>query len=301
MGVERLRDVDRVDADAETVADLHGVFDALRAGVRRRHRQSPDAPRTERVRGEHGDQRGVDPAREPEHRVAEPVLVDVVAEAQDDRAVDLGGLALPVGSGVRREGVAVDVDHEEVLIEAERPACHRAVRRHDERPAVEHELVLPADGVHVDQPCTRLGDASAQHVFPFVRLAPVVRRTVDVDDRRDPSVPGPGGAGQPGVLADGEPDLVAAHRDQGRRVPRLEVALLIEHAVVRQLALAVAGVHGAAAQERGGVVQPVFAAVDEAHHHVAGPRGLARERVEGRQVVVARRSVAGPDPRADSR
>ncbi len=54
---------------------------------------------------------------------------------------------------------------------------------------------------------------------------------------------GGGGPGPPQVLAHRQPDGLPAHLDHRARVPRREVALLVEDAVVGQVHLAVDRAH----------------------------------------------------------
>ncbi len=67
--------------------------------------------------------------------------------------------------GVRRQ---VEVDDEEVLVELRRPGEDPAVRGDDDRVAVEDQIVLPADHVHVRERAAGLrgpaGDELAAHV-----------------------------------------------------------------------------------------------------------------------------------------
>ena len=79
---------------------------------------------------------------------------------------------------------------------------------------------------------------------------------------------------------DGQPDGaggVAGH----------EVALLVEHAEVRELDLVVALLHAAVPDQRGGVVQTLFRPVHEPHHHRARRSGgRDGQRVERGEVVL---------------
>ena len=61
-----------------------------RGGEARGHDRRAHALGAERVGGEAGDERRVDPAGEAEHDVREAVLLDVVAQAERERRVDLG-------------------------------------------------------------------------------------------------------------------------------------------------------------------------------------------------------------------
>ena len=67
-----------VEPDAEARGDVHRVLHALRAGVRRRHREGAHPVRSQRVDRERGDEGRIDPAGEAEDDVVEPVLTDVV-------------------------------------------------------------------------------------------------------------------------------------------------------------------------------------------------------------------------------
>jgi hypothetical protein len=145
------------------------------ARVHRGHREGAHRPGPERVGRHRGHERGVDAARQCEDRLGEAVLPHVVARAEHDRAVDLLDLAGPRAAPVDRERAVLDLDHEQVLVEARGPADDLAVGRHHERASVEDQLVLTADRVHVDDPRAGLRHACPQHVLALVDLAAVVR------------------------------------------------------------------------------------------------------------------------------
>ena len=111
-----------------------------------------------------------------------------------------------------------------------------------ERRAVEHELVLAADEVRVDDRHRRVRRARREHRLALGEALRVVRRRVEVDDQlgaaRGLGEDRPGRA--PRVLADRDPDLHARDVEQRQRLLRRdEVALLVEDRVVRQQLLAV--------------------------------------------------------------
>ena len=152
----------------------------------------------------------------------------------------------------------------------------------DERPAVEHQLVLPADEIRVDDRHRRVGGPRREHRLAFGEPARVVRRAVEVDDhlcatgglREDR----PGRA--PRVLADRDADPDAGDDVERARIrARREVALVVEHGVVRQELLAVHAVH-AAVRAHGGRVVQVATRLREADDRRA-PSGARRELVEG--------------------
>ena len=123
------------------------------------------------------------PPDRPSTTDAEAVLADVVAQPQHQRLPDLGLVGEPLGDaavGGRARGVAqrgqlgrhdrpgdaasrpgrpaaaasgrgrqVEVDDEQLLGELRGPGEQRAVGGHDHRVAVEDQLVLAADHVHV--------------------------------------------------------------------------------------------------------------------------------------------------------
>ena len=131
----------------------------------------------------------------------------------------------------------MDVDDQQVLVEHRGAVLHRSVGSHHHRAAVEDELVLAADGVHVGDPRAGLARAIAQDRRAVVDLAPVVRRAVDVHDQRHARV----GARTAGRRAR-RPRRPSAPAPSSRTVARhgvgsrREVAPLVEHPEVRQLA-----------------------------------------------------------------
>ena len=192
-----------------------------------------------------------------------------------------------------------------------------AVGVHDQRVAVEDQLVLAADAVDVDDRGARLDRPAGGQRPAHVVLAALVRRAVDADDQ--PRLGGAGhlqrAAGLPQVLADDRDDVHAVQPHDREPVATDEVAELVEDAVVRQVVLGVAG-HDPAAVQHGGAVLRLAggpaqrgrrrlgaAAVADHHRDVAGalvgqPGGQRLERVqaglhEGRPQHQVLRRVAG--------
>ena len=129
----------------------------------------------------------------------------------------------------------------------------------DARLAVEDQLVLAADQRTEGDRAQVVARALDDHALAPRPLALVVRRRGDVDhevgagerlleQRR---------AGDPDVLADGQPDGHAVDLDQRAAPARLEVADLVEDAVVGQADLAVDRLHAAVGEDGGGVVDVV--------------------------------------------
>ncbi len=86
-----------------------------------------------------------------------------------------------------------------------------------------------------------LAGALGEHPLALGALAGVVGGGGDVDDQRRAGerLLAGGRAGLPDVLADGQPDAVPADVDHRAAASGLEVALLVEDAVVGQVDLAV--------------------------------------------------------------
>ena len=112
---------------------------------------------------------------------------------------------------------------------------------------------------------------------PFTALAHVERRGVDDGQQLGPGFLGGARRGlEPGVFTDQQANLHALHRKHAHATPRREVAALVKHLVVRQLAFDVLG-HQLAFAEHAGGVKPtlhrhrfgaVVPALGVAHHHV---------------------------------
>ena len=223
----------------------------------------------------------------------EPVLPHVVPQTERQRSVHLLGPLGPgvaLGSGRDRPGrSAADVlqlDDEEVLRERGRPVYELAVGVHEHRAAIEDELVLAPDRVHVHDPRAGFPRTSRAHVEALRALAAVVRRAVDVDDHLGSTgvVPVERRSRGPCVLAHGQSDPSPAELDGAARSAGLEIAALVEDAVVGELDLPVLRPQLATLQQRGGVVDAPLAPVDEPREHRTSGRRAAGELVEGIEV-----------------
>ena len=107
-----------------------------------------------------------------------------------------------------------------------------------ERRAVEHQFVLAADLVEIDQRQGMLGDARDREIEPRLVLVAPIGRAV----RHDQDF----GAGlgealdhllAPDVLADRDAEPNAAEIDRAGQRPGRKHPLLVEHAVIRQIDL----------------------------------------------------------------
>ena len=116
-------------------------------------------------------------------------------------------------------------------------------------------------------------------------LAGVVRRRVDRHHQLGPrqGLPRRRAGRIPDVLADVDGEARLPHGEDGRLGAGLEVTVLVEHAVVRQVLLVIDAGPAAVVQDRGRV-EDVVALVDEAHHggEAAGGAGDLGQRAQVR-------------------
>src|SRR6185503_6338867 len=164
------------------------------------------------------------------------------------------------------------------LAEEGKTMGERAVSVHDERSAVEHELVLATDLVDVRERNAGFGRARSRQLEPFLELVDLERRAVRHEENL--------GASPSQMLADGgKPDILAnwhaetntAKRDRRRQRTWFEHALFVEDAVVGQLVLE-AKLGTSVRHERGGIVQTAIGSPGQRDYQRRPPRsGLAFE------------------------
>ena len=180
---------------------------------------------------------------------------------------------------------------------------HGAVAVGHQRGAVEHHRVLAADQVQVDQGGTGFAGALGQQRIALGVLAALERRGIGHQHQLRAGSHGVGQRlGVPQVLAHDHPDRHALDFEHAHTAIRidLEVAALVEHGVVGQLALAVGGLDPAIAQHAGGVVEHAAGRFGPADHggdavHARGDalqRGLAAGQERRPQQQVLRRVAA---------
>ena len=163
--------------------------------------------------------------------------------------------------------------------------------------AVEEELVLAADEVAEREVGGVVACPRHQHLLAVLRLADVVRRGGEVDEQlgaRQGEV-GRGRARLPDVLADRRPDQGLAEPQQQQLAAGREVAVLVEDAVVRQVALAVEALDLAVGADGAGVeeiaVEPGRA--DERRQPGARLRDLAQRLLRRADERRAQQQVLG--------
>ena len=245
----------------------------------------------ERVGRDQRDEGRVDPAGEPHERVLEAVLARVVAHPELECRVDLVEVVQRLGDARR---AATELPQQEVVGELAGAGDNGPGGVHDEAAAVEDELVLGSDQVAEGDRHAVGAGAVGEHRLSLGALATQVRGARWVDDELGAGLGLEGGrrAGLPDVLADREPHAHARDVDQLRLRARLEVADLVEHAVVGQPVLAVDGLDHTVAQHGQGVVdRPASGRVGQpvrplARGRLGEPdqrrdaRGVAREPLE---------------------
>ncbi len=291
-------DRDQPGVEALPPDQILGVGDRVagRVGTGVEHDVHP--VRSERVRRDRRGERRVDAAGQALDGRAEPVLAHVVPHPQHQRPVDLGQVGQPgpdhrrgqrrvrLRRGQRRQldpldrhraavagvralaargqrgvgGGQVEVGHHQGLVEL-RPAGQQVTgRRHDDRVAVEDQLVLAADKVRVREHGAGFGRAPLAQRQPRVVLVPLVRRRVR--HHQQARAGGPGDCDRPAVLPqvladrDRDVDRLAAlgrQPEHRQRVAGQEVAELVEDAVVGQVVFGRRDRDVAAVQHRGRV------------------------------------------------
>ena len=167
----------------------------------------------------------------------------------------------------------VEVDDHRVLDELWRARDEQAVAVEHERRAVEDELVLAADLVHVHERAGRIGGAGGEHALALAETVGVVRRRVDVEHELGAArgLLGDRAVRDPRVFADRDAHLHAGDLEEHERVGAGgEVALLVEHGVVREMTLVVRALHATAGAHGRRVVE-IAAGVDEADDGGARP------------------------------
>ncbi len=142
------------------------------------------------------------------------------------------------------------IAHDDVGVERAAAGDRCAVGVEGAAAAVEHEIVVAAELIHVGDRHVVLARHAAEHLLAPDVLAGRERRGRQVDDRRGAGIdqlfdrivviaaPLPEIAIVPDVLADADADPRAAEIEHLRAVKRLEVAILVEDVVGRQQRLA---------------------------------------------------------------
>ncbi len=184
----------------------------------------------------------VDAARQADHHRREARLVHVIAQAEHHRLVDRFDVAR-LGRDPGRQALpavlaAPEFDGHDLLAERGELGLELAVGAQHERAAIVDHFILPADLVEVDEGQATLDHALDAELHPHIRLADFVGRRVG---HQQDLAAGLGDAfddvGRPHVFADRHADAHAIEHQRPRHRAWRKNALVVEHAVVRQVDL----------------------------------------------------------------
>ncbi len=263
-GAERLHrraDVHDVVADAQRPGAGLGVLQRVPAGVGRRHHDGVHALRPQRVGGDGRGERRIDATGKADHHRREAGLVHVVAQAQHHRPVDRLDVAQLRCDGAGRDLPAFlaarELHRRHLLGEGGELHFQRTIRAQREGAAVVDDLVLAADLVEIDKGQAALDHTPDAELHAHVGLADLVGRGVG---HQQDLAAGLGDAlhdvGGPHVLADRHAEAHAAEHQRPRHRARRKHALVVEHAVVRQVDLEAPADDLASVERDDGVVEP---------------------------------------------
>ena len=264
-----------------------------------RHRDAVDTLGAERLDGERGSDRRVDPARDADDDLVEAVLADVVAEAEDERLSHLLELVAE-----RRERCPLEAI--EIERRAASPRSRARVRARLPSRSIRSECPSKTSSSWPPtalQSATRTPLSCARAVKMASRSCARPTWNGEAERLTMSSAPaarelGRRRPGDPHVLADRDPDPRAGDVDQREVAPGGEVALLVEDAVVRQVPLLRPAGDGAVGADRARVVE---LAVEERHADERDDaRASLRRSARARRAPRARSRAAAGDPPADS-
>ena len=258
--LDRLGDRHDVVADAERLGAGGGVGERLVRGEAIRQHDRVDAFGAERVDGDCRAEGRVDPAGEAEHHPRKPIVLDIVAQAEHTgrivglvalldnfkRALDAAPTLIgPLPDSARHHGAKGWQLNGEAAIGVER-----------ERGSLEHDLVLPAEHVEIDERQAALDHPRHGHVLANRKLVALIGRGVaDEQDLAAGLEDAFDWVGAPDVLANRHANADAAKDDRPRRRAGREHPLLVEYAVVRQVDLEPHRLDPALVQQRHRIVQ----------------------------------------------
>ena len=186
--------------------------------------------------------RRIDAARKADHHRGKPGLVHIVAQAEHHRLIDgldlvefardRTGLALPTACA------APELDRRDLFGKGGELGLERAIGAQREGGAVIDDLVLAADLIEIDEGQAALDHALDAELHAHVGLAGLIGRTVG---HQQDFAAGLGDAfddiGCPHILADRHADSDTAKDQRSRHRAGREDALVVEHAIVRQVDL----------------------------------------------------------------
>src|SRR6266576_1335029 len=196
-----------------------------------------------------------------------------------------GGPVARIAQPGRRRGGEVDIAHQQLLLELPGTRDRAPGVVDDARMPVEDEFILPAHEGAEGHAGHVVTSTLRKHAFALASLARVIRRGGDVDEQCGTCerLVARGGTRLPHVLADREAEALAVELGHGAGAARLEIALLVEDTVVRQVDLAVDRANRSSADQRRGVEHVLGALGEPDDRDDAGE--LGGERPQGRRSV----------------
>ena len=142
----------------------------------------------------------------------------------------LGDLALQRGSA----GSKIKIGNHQIFDELQGAYHDGAVFAGDHGVTVEYQLILAADQIHIGKRAARLPGAPRDQIAAYVVLVPLVRAGIDHREQAGARLGRRGhrSAVLPEVFTDGNCDVDAANAQHVKFVAGLEIAELVEDAVV---------------------------------------------------------------------
>ncbi|ETC87142.1 hypothetical protein XHC_3373 [Xanthomonas hortorum pv. carotae str. M081] len=271
---ERRLDRNGFQLDAQRAALLLGQIVGEIGGVARRQPHRSDVVAAQRIDRHRQHQRRIDATGQSQPHLAEAVLAAIVLQpahhcAPGQRVHALVAIVHPHHRGEAALAGGV-VHHQPLIDERGSGRMHGAVGIGHHRCAVEHQRVLPADHVEIGNRRPALAGALGQQGIALRVLAALVRRGIGHQHQLGAGLHGLcERLGKPQVLADHHAHLHALDRDHAVVAIRIhvEIAALVEHRVVGQLALAIGRRDASVAQHAGCVVDHAAGTLRPADHH----------------------------------
>jgi hypothetical protein len=167
-------------ADAEIFCERLGVAQTAFTRITCGHGNAEHLVRAERLRREHGHERGVNAAGQPDNHRFETAFVNVIANAQRQRGKQL--LLARGPSGFRQRRTGIHVGNENVFGKSFAGCDGFPVAIESDTVAVENQFVVRADEIDLCQRHALVARDALQHGEPGFFLAVVPRRRGNVKD-----------------------------------------------------------------------------------------------------------------------
>ena len=251
--------------NAELFRQLRGIVERFLRGEAEWQHHAAHLVRAERIHCDGGTQRRVDTARNTEQHTGKACLADIVTQTEHTGGI----VALVAVEHRRHRSLATPATlalrpakRRDVFLKARQLERERTIGIQTKRRAVEHQFVLTADLIEIDQRQTAFGNARDGDRQTHVVLLARVRRTVRHDQNFG------AGLGQalddvlvffrlfhPCVFTDGDANPHAADRYRSCCRPARKHALFVEYAVVRKVSLETQSRDPAFIQQCAGIIE----------------------------------------------